>query len=575
MTFISCCYDNRMQDRITAINLLQLLFGRAPRVPRRLLPDLLAAQNRKIVTLLSPMASINVVNGTLLVAALHDSVPMPRLLPWLFALYCLAGMQMLAARKLSRYKPSSRPSSGRLIRKAENTTFLIGLLWGSAAFLLHTDDPVRNLFVHTVIMGMAAGVTLFTTPLAVLASRFILGAVPCIWLSLFFFSNPIPYTTLGLTTTLTLAVLFGSLHNYRAAVGEISMRRLSEDRLNLLTSALETSQDAIAVLDETGALAMANQAHRQWDLDGRTGSAVQEGAAFTTNGVNWFIRHTSKTDTGATLIVDTNITARKELEQRIEQQSAELEKARRSMLRMLENTRHEMLQPISDIVHISTAMVPNSNIALSPDELRSYAGLIHASARQSLSMLEDLLLAVTRSSMDNIPRLSMDLNATVTRAIHALDRNGDGESSRVRFHDSEGPLEIASHNRKIPEKLVDLVVTMALQAHPSQPVIVRTARIGGKPALIVRDNGEPYDPEEAARPTQGIGEDRQRTVSMTLAEALCASLNATLLVTTPEGAGTVVSIVFNETPTDEEVMYSPSEEVVTATALTDPESLAS
>lgn len=103
----------------------------------------------------------NIVNGTILVAAMGGSVSVPRRVGWLGVLTALTLVRMFVGRMFHR-----RPAL--LSSRAWARLFAVGLglggaIWGSAALLFWTSSTVERALIAFVLGGMVAGASA-TTP---------------------------------------------------------------------------------------------------------------------------------------------------------------------------------------------------------------------------------------------------------------------------------------------------------------------------------------------------------------------------------------------------------------------------
>ena len=125
---------------------LHLLFGRMQtesETDQRMLGELQA----QLVRLLIPMALVNILNS-LVVAFAYTDVRGPYVaFGWAGLICVFAVMQILKGRQLSK-RPSPTHSKGSMLRRAEWTSCLLGLLWGLTAFIFASPNQLQNMFLN-------------------------------------------------------------------------------------------------------------------------------------------------------------------------------------------------------------------------------------------------------------------------------------------------------------------------------------------------------------------------------------------------------------------------------------------
>ena len=107
--------------------------------------------------------SINLINSSILVAALWLEFPHRRTLLWMGLTYALVAFRLIGWIHHQRAKDAAAYDSRRWAREWSIGIFLSGVLWGSAGVLFYTESLGSLYLVLFVIGGMVAGVSASTS----------------------------------------------------------------------------------------------------------------------------------------------------------------------------------------------------------------------------------------------------------------------------------------------------------------------------------------------------------------------------------------------------------------------------
>lgn len=471
---------------------IKLLFDQLP-APRSAVETRVYGEMQSLlIRLLLPMAVINLVNGLIYSAAFLQVVEFWKVAIWYIPVVLYSVMQALAYVRMSKFK-NSRRVSRRLLRKAELSSLVLGLVWGGSTYLFHTENQLANLFICIVIAGMGAGTMSILGPVARVGSRFLIGSVSLMLLTNIVMSSPFAVEVTLLALSFTAALLIGGARNYRHVHEMIEQGMRSESSKELLDDAIESSNDAFAFYDANGDLMVANARHRHWfGMENPSFHVGEESVPVLLKNGRWLMRSTRETGTGGAVVVHTDITTLKNRERELIEAQREAVEADAAKSRFLSTMSHELRTPMNIILGFSKLMNGDSKIRLSDEDIREYADNIHTSGTHLLKLINDII-DYSKVGLDRITisPTAVETKSLLTEAI-TLAAGFENKASADAFDVAVSPkLSVMMVDETAIKRILINLITNAIRFNREGCKVVIRAGLDadGMPFIAVRDFG--------------------------------------------------------------------------------------
>lgn len=534
---------------------LHLLFGRMQtesETDQRMLGELQA----QLVRLLIPMALVNILNSLVVAFAYTDVRGAYVAYAWAGLICMFATMQIVKGRQLSkRFSPTH--SKGSMLRRAEWTSCLLGLLWGMTSFLFASESHLENMFLNIVVVGMGAGTAAMLGPLCRLSARFIVCSVPLVFAANIYTDFPFALETGALVTALVLALVIGASRNafhFREMVRrEVYARRAETD----LNSAINASNDAFALYGANGELVLANARHNGlYDSSVSRdyfGSVTAETRAVRHKD-HWLLRSVRDVETGGTVVVHTDVTTMKTRERELVEARREAEEADEAKGRFLSTMSHELRQPLHVIIGNATLMSSGSLVDLSRAEVQDYADDIHQSGEHLLRLIDDIIdYSKVGLGRFMLKPDRMDLRAMIAKAVQ-LAANFEGVKDLSVLDVSVSPRLRDLHvDEFVCQRILISLLSNAFRFGGPDPRLTIKARLddSGRPYVSIRDYGpgisdtdlervfEPFyqKDDSLSRDASGAG------LGLTLCRHLARLHDGDVVLNSRLGAGTNATLI--------------------------------
>ncbi len=476
----------------TSHSWIKLLFDRLPAPQTPVEYRVYGEMQSLLVRLLVPMAIINLVNGTIFSVAFLQYVAFWKVAVWFVPVLLYSAMQVYSWWRFSKRKNTGRVSV-RLLRKAEASSVVLGVIWGGSAYLFHSDNQLANLFICIVIAGMGAGTMSILGPVARVGSRFLIGSVTVMLTINIILNSPFALEVTLLALSFTAALLIGGARNYRLIFDMIEQAMQSESSRELLADAIESSNDAFAFYDADDQLLIANARHRDWfggeKPDFNTGD--DSVPVLLKNG-RWLMRSSRPTSKGGAVVVHTDITALKTRERELIEAQREAVEADAAKSRFLSTMSHELRTPMNIILGFSKLMKGDSKIRLSEADVREYADNIHTSGTHLLKLINDII-DYSKVGLDRIAinPTAIDTKTVLTEAI-TLAAGFENKSTLDTFDVavSSKLSTLMTDETALKRILINLITNAIRFNRPGQKVVIRAGLDDdGNPFIAVRDFG--------------------------------------------------------------------------------------
>ena len=386
------------------------------RFKRRETPDVPAYMHHRLVSLLSVMGVINLVNSAAVVFTLYGTTNSALLFGWMIPIWIFGISQLFVSRSLKERAPS-RPIRGRFLRKAEVATGVVGAWWGLCVLLAPTGDVGLKVSMFAIVFGMCAGVVAVVSPVANVAARFLLGAATTATVGYFVAPLGLPATIVILGIVLTMASAFASLNGYRNLLLEMEAKRLAAQNHEQLLDAVTAIPEAFAIYDASGNVIIQNAVHQRWFPKGLEKSDFRPGTEMRTlTDVGGVMRSCVPTSSGGRVIIHTDVSKMEDLRQEADESRRDAEEARLAVERFVGSVTRELRLPLRTLRTIASRFETRSQIPFDDAEVRLAGDKMVSFADQALSLVDEVL-SITQGGDNVVDGSDVSLKSTLTQVI--------------------------------------------------------------------------------------------------------------------------------------------------------------
>jgi hypothetical protein len=179
-----------------------------------------------------------------------------------------------------------------------------------------------------------------------------------------------------------------------------------------------------------------------------------------------------------------------ELEQRVQQRTAELEASNKELEAFSHSVSHDLRAPLRHIDGFVRILVESEEARLGPPALHCVTRIL--AGVQSMTAIIDALLKLARVSRQPLEVRRTSLNELVSQAIEELGTDRDGRA----VHWQIGDLPFAQCDRGLMKQVFTNLLSNALKYTRSREIstiAIGQTVIDGALAIFVRDNGAGFD----------------------------------------------------------------------------------
>ena len=487
---------------------IRALLGRFPNPTNELQADIYRSQHMLLIRQMLPMGAINIL-ASLLVAFTMVGTVGPLISGLWLAPILLSGI--LQVWSWSRFRTMATPErvSGGFLRKGEYVAVFAGICWGSSGLVFgHAGDGLGTqhaMFLYVIQAGMAAGVVSLITPLPRHTSRFVL---PCLLPTAIspFMSDGDYFVAIAIMGVIfSLALINSSIDSYKQLAATYRMTWESRQAQNNLVDAIESTNDAFAFFDASGALALANEQHKLLFDDEMKTVDIHN----MTNSVEtikhrgrWLIQSRHKTRLGGIVLVHTDISAIKMRERELVEARKEAEEADEAKSRFLSTMSHELRTPLNIILGFSRLMASDSQVKLTWEEVAEYSDSINESGTHLLHLIDDII-DYSKVGLDKflLDPAEVDVRALLARTISlaaSFEHVQNLSDLDVQVSPKLGTLRV---DESVCQRIIMNLLTNAMRFRGDDNRIIIRAGLNaeGCPFIAVRDFGYGIPEEELDR----------------------------------------------------------------------------
>ncbi len=193
----------------------------------------------------------------------------------------------------------------------------------------------------------------------------------------------------------------------------------------------------------------------------------------------------------------TDVSAAKAVEAELIAAHAAAEAANRSKSEFLSTMSHELRTPLNAVIGLTESLL-EVGPPFDPDRTTRYLGIIHASGRQLLAQINDILdLARLEAGKTRPNPAAFDLGSMCRSSAEAVRRAAEAKSLAVEVRRTPGPVIVQADERLIRQVLQNLL-SNAVKFTPAQGrvTVEVEGRSGGGARFTVRDTGIGIAPEK-------------------------------------------------------------------------------
>ena len=545
-----------MQAKFSTFDSLKELVSPLP-APRTVVDEkVLREMQSQFVRLMLPMAFVNFGNATAVALSYIAVVDLWRVLGWYGVMTTFCVLQFMAGLKFNRTKMPEKVS-GRLLRKAETMSIVLGMIWGVLPFIFNDDNHLSHLFLNFVIAGMCAGTVAILGPVCRISIRFLFGAIPLVYAANMWSDSPYAMPITFLTTALMFAVVVGATRNAHH-VREMIEREVDADTARQqMLDAIESTTDAFAFFDKDDRLILANQRHINLigdDLRLNDSAESRFGSNTIKHAGRWLLQARHPAPDDGYVLVHTDITDLKMRERELVEARKEAEEADAAKTRFLSTMSHELRSPLNIILGFSRLMASDSKVDLSWDDVAEYSDSINASSAHLLQLIDDIIdyskLGLDKFLLEpsavNIRDL---LESTVTLAA-SFEHVKDKSAFDIQVAEDLQTLRV---DESICKRVVMNLISNAIRYRGEDQRIIIRAGLGrdGDPFITVRDFGEGIPEAEIEHVFEAFYQSKSARkhgrggtgLGLTLCRHLARLHDGDVILKSRVGAGTTASFV--------------------------------
>ncbi len=241
-----------------------------------------------------------------------------------------------------------------------------------------------------------------------------------------------------------------------------------------------------------------------------------------------------------------DITDRKRIEQALNEQKFELERANLAKDRFLTSMSHELRTPLNAILGFSQ-LLANEALPSTKDQKRAFVHNIVAAGKHLLALIDEILdLAKIESGNMSLSLEPVQLAPLLAGAVTMLDEQAAQRGIRILYPEAESVVVRADHTR-LKQIILNLLSNAIKYNRKGGAVVLNVTSTAGQPARIsVQDTGAGLDPQQLEalfqpfnRLGQEAGTEEGTGIGLVVTKRLVELMGGTLGVSSTVGVGSV------------------------------------
>ena len=251
--------------------------------------------------------------------------------------------------------------------------------------------------------------------------------------------------------------------------------------------------------------------------------------------------------------VSRDVTERMNHELEIKAAQERAESANKAKSRFLANMSHELRTPLNAVIGFTDLMRQRTFGPLGSERYEEYATLIYDSGQLLLDLISDMLdMAKIEAGKLELNFERVDVNGTVEDCVRMLRDRAEDNGLEFTCSLPEEPVFLVADKRAVKQVLLNLL-TNAIKFTPAGGHVGVSVRYGdGQATITVRDTGigiPAADLPRLGNPFEQVNADPMLAkagsgLGLALVRALMEKHKGSLTITSEEGVGTVVQVVF-------------------------------
>ncbi|MGB0681290.1 MAG: PAS domain S-box protein [Magnetovibrionaceae bacterium] len=329
----------------------------------------------------------------------------------------------------------------------------------------------------------------------------------------------------------------GNLTHWLGSQSDITGRREQEEKLILLSTAVEATASSILIADQTGIITWVNQAYVDAsgygfrDLTDRSHhllDGAEEGRGIHADawsalrqGEPWVGEVTERHRNGQLIVFQTTVTPiidehgtirqfvsvqddvtnRKRAEAELVRAKNAAEVANQAKSEFLAHMSHELRTPLNAIIGFSQ-MMQEQLFGPLPEKYREYAGDITASGEHLLSIINDILdMAKIEAGRFNLHEEIIHPGDVIDDVVSMIEPRLTSLDLNLSFRYRITPPDIRADRRALRQVLLNLLSNAVKFTRPGGQVIIGTGALSGADdlaggfSIFVEDTGVGIDPD--------------------------------------------------------------------------------
>lgn len=241
-----------------------------------------------------------------------------------------------------------------------------------------------------------------------------------------------------------------------------------------------------------------------------------------------------------------DITDRKRIEQALNEQKYELERANRAKDRFLTSMSHELRTPLNAILGFSQ-LLANEALPATKDQKRSFVLNIVTAGKHLLALIDEILdLAKIESGNMSLSLEPVQLALLLTEAVSMLEEQATQRGINILFPEAE-PVVVQADHTRLRQIVLNLLSNAIKYNRKGGAVVMNITPMSAQRVRIsVQDTGAGLDPQQLEalfqpfnRLGQEAGAEQGTGIGLVVTKRLVELMGGTLGVSSTVGVGSV------------------------------------